>query len=269
MIWINGRDEARLSALDRGLLYGDGVFRTLRLTAGQPVAWDAQYRQLMRDCAALNLPCPSGESLLQALRAGAPAGETVVGKIIVTRGSAGRGYAMPEQATPTVIVQILPFPSHIPLWRSHGVRVICCGLRLSAQPLLAGIKHLNRLENVLARSEWNNPAIAEGLLFDEQDCLIEGTSSNVFLRIDGRLVTPELSRCGVAGMQRSRIIDLARQGRHPLEIRPVTRDELARAEDIVLTNSLIDAWQVIEIDGVECGCSGLAQQLRNWLEDAI
>src|SRR5688572_1433305 len=209
MILVNGAAADSVAATDRGLAYGDGVFRTVLSRLGKPIAWARHYRKLARDCAALELPCPSEELLASDLaRALDPAGAQVA-KIIVTRGSGDRGYAPPREPSPTRIVLTGPVPAHPAEFSRAGVEVCICSTRIASQPRLAGVKHLNRLENVLARAEWSDPAVPEGLVMDDDGRIVGGTHSNLFLVEDGAVVTPGLSRCGVDVITRERVIEAA------------------------------------------------------------
>jgi 4-amino-4-deoxychorismate lyase len=118
---------------------------------------------------------------------------------------------------------------------------------MAHNPLLAGIKHLNRLEQVLARAEWRDD-FAEGLMCGAEGEIIEGTMSNVFLVRHGALVTPDLALCGVEGVMRSLVLDAARRLGHAVQVRRVTQDDLAQAEEVFLTNSLIGIWPVRSLD---------------------
>jgi len=167
--------------------------------------------------------------------------------VIVTRGAGGRGYAiMPTRATR--IVAAFPLPQYDPAAAQDGVRVRRCALVLSEQPRLAGAKTLNRLENVLARSEWDDPGIAEGLLGDAGGHVIEGTMSNLFVVKGGRAATPALSRCGVLGAQRERVRELLARDKVPCEERDLRWSELEAADEAFLTNSLIGVWPVARLD---------------------
>ncbi|HEX5629329.1 MAG TPA: aminotransferase class IV, partial [Usitatibacteraceae bacterium] len=180
---VNGWPAQSVDAADRGLMYGDGVFRTLRTRLGKPLNWGHHFRLLARDCERLGLPCPGQSLLLEEIARVAP--QDGVAKVIVTRGASGRGYAWADGSAPTRIVAAwpgLPAAAQAP---SGGVRVRRCDLALAIQPALAGVKSLNRLENVLARAEWRDPAIREGLLADADGRLVEGTMSNVFFSTGG------------------------------------------------------------------------------------
>jgi 4-amino-4-deoxychorismate lyase len=241
---VNGLDGRSIDADDRGLAYGDGVFRTLAVRSGRALNWVRHYRLLARDCGVIGLACPEEALLAAEVGRVAPGDATV--KIVVTRGISGRGYAPGERMAPTRIVAAYP-PFAGDAAAIDGVRVRRCELVLAEQPRLAGVKSLNRLENVLARAEWRDPAVREGLLADAGGRLVEGTMSNVFLAVGERLVTPALSRCGVSGAQRERILDLARAEGMPWEVRDVDFDELARAGEVFLSNSLIGVWPVIAL----------------------
>lgn len=242
-VLVDGVFSATVSALDRGLAFGDGVFRTLAVRGGRPLNWAWHARRLAADCAALRLEAPPEATLLDELRRVAPGDASA--KIIVTRGVGTRGYAIaPGKATR--VVAAFPPPSHPPEAARDGVRVRRCALVLSEQPRLAGVKTLNRLENVLARGEWQDPEILEGLLGDAHGHVVEAVACNVFVVRDGALATPRLDRCGVVGAQRERVRELL-----PVAERDITWDELARADEVFLTNSLVGAWPVRAFEGRE------------------
>jgi len=241
---VNGVSCNLISIRDRGLLYGDGVFRTLLVSAGHPQHWPLHYRKLQHDCQALGIDCPDFYLLSEELNRLLHDHPDAVYKLIITRGLAVRGYAPAADASPTRIWDVSPLPDYPPSRDSIGVVLGLCALRLSHQPRLAGIKHLNRLENVLAAAEIADSELHEGLLLDQQGLVIEGTRSNVFLLASGKLITPELSCCGVAGVQRDRVIACAAQLGMEVEVRAVELDELRAAEEVFLTNSVIGLWSV-------------------------
>jgi 4-amino-4-deoxychorismate lyase len=231
---INGQAGATLSSRDRGLLYGDGLFETVRVVGGVAPLWPHHMARLAEGCARLGLPAPDPRLLATELQAVASGMEAAVVRITVTRGEGARGYAPPAIQQPTRIVAAFPMPPLDARAASEGIRVRVCALRLAEQPRLAGLKHLNRLEQVLARAEWNDPAIAEGLLLDGAGRVICATMTNVFAVIDGALVTPALERCGVAGVARAEV--LATQVR--AQVRDLRLDELLDASEVFLTSSV-------------------------------
>ncbi len=263
---INGRSEATLSPIDRGFTYGDGVFRTLRVHQGIPDRWALHYSKLVEDCNVLGIVCPGAELLLTDIECLFMAREEAVAKIIITRGEGARGYAMPSLAQPTRVVIKTPFPDYPQANFNAGVQLHLCRLRLPYQPVLAGIKHLNRLENVMARMEWTDSTIADGLLLDEYEHAIECTMSNVFARFDKTLATPKLDKCGVAGVTRQRILEAASTLGYRPEVRSMPLAELMQADELITCNSLYGAWQVRAFNGRQWQQQNLAVQLRNILQ---
>ncbi len=143
-----------------------------------------------------------------------------------------------------------------------------CELRLGHQPRLASIKHLNRLENVLAAAEWSDADIAEGVLLDISGNVIEGTRSNLFLLINGELITPDLSRCGVAGVQRERVMEWAIKHGVPCHIERFGLPELLAADEMFLVNSVIGLWPVRELQGRDWRLYPMSMQIQKWLSHA-
>lgn len=244
---INGVATEWLPATDRGLAYGDGIFRTVELLNGQPRLWRWHWQRLAADCTALQLPCPDQPLLLEELLQVGLCHERAVAKITLTRGAGQRGYAMPSTPDVTQIVSASPWAGYPAEWAEQGVQLCWCETRLGIQPRLAGIKHLNRLENVLARSEWQDLAIAEGLMCDSDGFVIEGTMSNLFLLSDGLLQTPLLDRCGVAGAMRAWVMETAaRLGLLVQEVR-LSKEQLLQADEVFICNSLAGIWPVVSL----------------------
>ncbi|XQU07517.1 aminodeoxychorismate lyase [Halomonas sp. LY9] len=225
---------------DRGLAYGDGIFETVLLRDGQPVLWDYHRARLEQGCQRLNIPLPSAQQLVQTWQS-PPTSALEVLKLILTRGSGGRGYALPEHVEPRLISRRMPFAANAERWQ-RGVCVRLCHLRLGHQPLLAGIKHLNRLENVLARQEWQDSRIAEGLLADSSGKMVEATSMNLFWSSNGVLWTPSVDHCGVAGTLRAALLaqGVIREG-------TLSIDDLPRSERLWVGNSVQGVWPVSEL----------------------
>ena len=263
---INGQDSVTLSAQDRGLLYGDGLFETLAVHNGAPLRWERHLQRLMLGCERLGIPCPDVTTLTVESLELCKGQNRAVLKLIVTRGVGGRGYRAPAQPQVTRILACHPWPDYPPEHARDGVRVRLCNTRLAQQPALAGIKHLNRLEQVLARAEWNDAEIAEGLLFDSEDHVIEATMSNLFLVSAGQLATPDLSDCGVAGIMRAMIIETAAKLGISCSIRPVTRTELFGASELLLCNSLIGLWPVRQFDAQSRVPGPVTRRLQQALE---
>lgn len=267
MVLVNGLPNEHIRISDRGLAYGDGVFRTLLVRVGRPSCWRHHYDKLYADCAALGITCPPENLLIGEMERLIGAIPDCVLKIIVTRGEGARGYAAPEQTEPTRILITSPIPQYPAENFLHGTRLHLCSTRLAIQPRLAGIKHLNRLENVLARREWSDPEIGEGLMLDMEGNAIEGTMSNLFLLQGNILYTPNLGRCGVAGVQRARIMELAGKLDMRIKVENLPLGRIYDAEEVMLCNSVIGVWQVRELTGKTWQAGRLAARLRDLLDD--
>ena len=266
MIRVNGLTTDRVNARDRGLAYGDGVFRTLRTEAGQPVWWADHYAKLEADCSALMLDCPDQAELRAEVCQVAEAGQGVV-KIVLTRGAGARGYALPSEPATTCIVLASALPHHAQNF--DDVHARWCELKLGRQPRLAGVKHLNRLENVLARAEWDDPTIFEGLLCDDSGAVISGVMSNVFWGKGGALFTPDLSQCGVAGVARMRLLRAAGRlgiGIHTGRFLPA---ELLAADEVMICNSVMGVRRLARLDDTIWSPAGWTLTLNNALYEDL
>jgi 4-amino-4-deoxychorismate lyase len=243
MLWVDGARVADAGAPDRGLEFGDGLFETIAVVAGRARLVERHLGRLASGAARLALGLPERGLLRAELAAAAECQASGLLKLIVTRGSGGGGYASPAGPARRLLYAAPPRErpaSHA----AEGITVRLCETRLAEQPLLAGLKHLNRLEQVLARAEWQDPAIAEGLMLDMHGRLVCGTMSNLFVVLKGELVTPSLSRAGVAGVMRAALMDaFAAAGTGVIE-RDLGPDELAAASEVFVSNALIGAWPV-------------------------
>lgn len=264
---VNGSFDQAVSALDRGLAYGDGVFRTIKMRNGLPLSWPFHYQKLVADCAAISIVCPSAELLVSDFQKLFEKelfieGLEQVVKIIVTRGDSQRGYAPPIITVPSRVMIKSAMPEYSSSYYTQGVRLRICDLRLAHQPRLAGVKHLNRIENVLARMEWHDDGIFDGMLLDQSGNVIECTMSNIFARFGNKLITPKLTECGVSGITRQRILGLGSTLGLATEIRSIDLAAILKADEIIICNSLFGAFQVTDIGNVSWPQHGLAAKIR-------
>lgn len=269
MILVNGKPASSIPVSDRGLQYGDGLFETLAVVQGHALRLDEHLARLASGCHALEIPAlEPGE--LRADLAGVTRGiNRGVVKIIVTRGTSARGYRASSSATPTRVVSSHPWPPFPPENRIDGIALRVCRTRLSINPRLAGLKHLNRLEQVLAVNEIDDPKYSEGLMLDTEGMVVEGTMSNVFFLKDGCLYTPELSRCGCHGIIRAEILNWARDNLDkPVEFTRAGPEGLLEADECLVCNSLIGVWPVREIDGKPIPLGPVSRKLQKDLEAA-
>ncbi|WP_043310029.1 aminodeoxychorismate lyase [Pseudomonas sp. ML96] len=259
--WINGRPATQLPLGDRGLAYGDGLFETIAVRGGRATLLPRHLARLREGLQRLSIDLDLAllEAELQAFFIELGEG---VAKLLVTRGDGLRGYAPPQAASPRRILLGNPLPSYAAENAEQGVRLFPCATRLAEQPLLAGLKHLNRLEQVLARGEWQDAAFAEGLMRDVSGRAVEGVFSNLFLVKNGVLLTAELSRCGVAGVMRAEVLAQAERVGLVCEVRDLTIDELYAADEIFLCNSLYGIWPVRELQGHHWPVGALTRKLQ-------
>jgi 4-amino-4-deoxychorismate lyase len=208
-VWlVNGRREA-LAPSDRGLAYGDGLFETMAARDGRIPRLARHFDRLMEGCGRLGIDRPDELVIGAEIAAHVPAEGRVVVKLIVTRGSGARGYAPPAAARPTRILSISSWPSYPRHHYTAGMNVRTCELRLGRNPALAGLKHLSRLEQVLASAEVRAAGVDEGLMLDSEGCVVGATSNNVFAVRGNEVVTPAVTRCGIAGVMRRAVLDAA------------------------------------------------------------
>ena len=264
MFLINGTPGDSISVQDRGLHYGDGVFETIAVYQDKLLCWDKHYQRLKHGCQRLDISCPDQQLLLDESRQLLSDTKTVI-KIIITRGPGGRGYNPHGEFNPTRVVACYPWPDYPDNLSVDGIKARICSLRLANNPELAGIKHLNRLEQVMARNEWNDAEISEGLMMDQDDNLVEGTMSNIFIIKDKMLITPDLSRCGIHGIIRQCIIELAPKLEMTTETRNLKKHELSEADEVFLCNSTFGIWSVREIDGKQLSAGPHTQLIRETL----
>ena len=263
---VNGREDNRVPVLDRGLHYGDGLFETLAVCRGEPLLWERHWQRLARGCARLGLPAPDPERLRHEARALCRGRQRGVLKILLTRGQASRGYACQPDTAPTRVLLWSEWPQHPAGCREQGVAVRWCETRLSRNRRLAGIKHLNRLEQVLARAEWDGE-YAEGLMQDDRGHVIEGVMSNVFLVRKGELHTPDLSECGVEGVMRALVMEHAARHGLAVSVGALTREDFLGAEEVFLTNSLIGVWPVRRIENTILSMGPVSRRVTEWVQD--
>jgi 4-amino-4-deoxychorismate lyase len=248
MFLLNGEPDGRLDIADRGFQYGDGLFETLEVVNGKPLFLEQHLARLQVGCKTLLIPAPNIQLLTaEALQCAASAAHAVL-KLILSRGSGGRGYRLPAEVSPTRLFTLHPYPDYPAEFQYQGVVLCFCQHRLPENPLLAGIKHLNRLDQILARAEWREDGIQEGLMLDNRGFVIEGTMSNLFLVSKGILYTPDISRCGVAGIARELVMELARQQGIPVQIADMNMLAVIEADELFICNSVLGIWPVRQLE---------------------
>lgn len=262
-ILINGEEKETISAFDRGIQYGDGLFETMAVLNGKIPLWDLHWERLNKGCEQLSIISPGKEILekeIATLCADKDENQFII-KIIITRGVGERGYRFSGVQNTTRIISCFPLVDYPMSYQTDGVTVRYCETTLSENKKLAGIKHLNRLEQVLARNEWDTDDYQEGLMLTTQGHIIDGTMSNLFAVKDKKVFTPDLSLCGVSGVMRKTIINLAKELELPVYEKTFTKSELEDADELFLTNSLFGIWPVKKIAKTQYTKVGAVTQL--------
>jgi 4-amino-4-deoxychorismate lyase len=262
---VDGRSDAGIAPDDRGLAYGDGLFETIAVRDGAPRLIERHLARLAAGCARLAIPAPSLGLLREeigTLLDGAARGTL---KLIVTRGTGPRGYAPPAAQRP---VRALGFwPDESPVAIGSSCALLVCRTPASCNPALAGLKTLNRLDNVLARAEVAAAGAHEGVMTDGPGRIVGGTMTNLFIVRRGELLTPALSRAGVAGVMRAVVLEAAsaiglRSAETDMDV-----DELMRADEIFLTNALTGIWRVGRVAQRSLGAAPVTIALRARLRE--
>jgi 4-amino-4-deoxychorismate lyase len=258
---VDGQPSELIPADDRGFQYGDGLFETALLTHGRVRFLDDHLQRLFSGCARLGIAAPDTATLRSEIAQVTEGHDHGVVKIIVTRGAGGRGYRPGPAAMSTRVVALHPYN---PLPQS-ALRLRWCEIRLGRNARLAGIKHLNRLEQVLAQSEWQEGEADEGLMLDTEGEVVCATSANVFIVRDGVLVTPDLRFCGVHGVMRAQVLKAAARLRLATSEEPLWPHDLETASEVFITNAVRGIRSVVSLDSLQWNETSVATRLAHAL----
>lgn len=273
---VNGQAQNFLPIGDRAVQYGDGLFETMKIKARTPLFWDRHLTRLRASCERLQIPCDfqlleaEVSQVLSSIESHNQGSHIL--KIIVTRGSGGRGYAPPPIASATRIVQLHSFPDSYAKNAIDGIQAQRCRHPISRNSALAGMKHLNRLDQVMASMELTETA-SEGLMCDDAEHLIEGIKTNVFLVLEGRITTPALTEAGIAGIMRDVVLEHFSSHGRPVDIRPIHIRELSSASELFVCNSVLGVWPVVALatagDNVSFPIGPVTREAQGLLSDTF
>ncbi|MDE9620259.1 aminodeoxychorismate lyase [Citrobacter portucalensis] len=239
MYLINGKTSDLLPADDRGLQFGDGCFTTARFVDGRVLLLASHIARLQQACTRLAIPYQQWQMLIEEMCHLAQLHTHGVLKVIITRGSGGRGYSGANCRNATRILSVSAWPEHYDRWRQEGITLALSPVRLGRNPLLAGLKHLNRLEQVLIRSHLEQTDADEALVLDSEGWVTECCAANLFWRKGDVVYTPRLDQAGVNGIMRQFCIRMLAQS--PFSIVEVYAglEEVMQADEIVVCNALM------------------------------
>jgi len=281
MVLINGIPAEFLNINDRAIHYGDGLFETILCQNGKLFYWKQHYQRLQSSADRLKMVCPDERLLLNdienILNDSDTAANTILAiKIIISRGAGERGYQFKAGNSLTRIVMASAIDtdySSLTATRLLSGNLFICEQQVSINEGLAGIKHLNRLENVLARNEWQtnatNNKIIDGLMLNANHHVIEATMSNLFVVKDGQLITPGLKQSGVSGIMRDVIIDVASKNKITTTVTDLTLEEVITMDECFISNSLIGMKIVNNIVDHKFPSDTITKQLFSNLLDTI
>ncbi len=267
MFLLNGQSADSIDLLDRGLHYGDGLFETIAVVNEQPLCLNKHLQRLLSGCARLKFDFNDAKILESEIISICKNIDRAVLKITVTTGIGGRGYKRSStDLKPTRLLAIHPWSEYPDNYSTEGIQVHLCSGRLGHNPGLAGIKHLNRLEQVLARNEWDDANTMEGLMLDIDDNVIEGTMSNLFLVYpDKKLITPDLSLCGIEGIVRQYILDHCADISYTSDVRNLSLDDVYSASEMFFCNSIAGIMPVRQLDNHKFPSQLAANEIKQFL----
>lgn len=265
MILVNGEEIGHIACTDRGFQYGDGIFETIEVQNSRPVFLMEHLQRLETGCSTLRIPIPNIQLLTDEINFVCKRANRAVLKIIITRGSGGRGYRPPDALHPTRVLSLHPYPEYPSTYISQGINARFCDTRLGLNPTLAGLKHLNRLEQIMARAEWDDPDIQEGIMLDINNHVIEGTMTNLFYVKSHVVYTAVLDLSGVAGILRGLIKNLIKEHGLTLTEHDYFKEALLNADEIFVCNSIIGIWPVKNLDNICLPVGNITHLLQGWL----
>jgi len=262
---MNGRFQ-KISPFDRAFQYGDGIFRTFVVHNKKVLHWKHHYKKIVEDCLAIKITPPKEKDLLSDIHSLFKSKKKSVGKFIISRGISERGYKFNGDITHNRFLIKTKMPSYPKEYFKIGVNLYVCKQTLNPS-ILSGVKHLNRLENIMARQEWNGNDYADGILLDQNGYVIECISSNIFMRIGKTIFTPKINHVGIKGVTRELIIRISAQ--LGLKIKETTFDlnKLLESDEVFITNSLFGVLQVKKIKNKSWQHQELASLFNQSLEN--
>ena len=260
--WVNG--QAVVVDWNRACLYGDGVFETMRLTAGRIAFWSHHWQRLQTGLRRLGFPILTEHECMLALAPALAEDQDAVLRVSISRDGL-RGYRYSNDANIIIDVQRSSLPTNI--WHGQSLKVRWCQTRWAQQPLLAGIKHLNRLEQVLARSEWTDASIAEGLVCDTQGQVISGTMSALLLRFGQTVLAADITQTGIDSVARRVVLDYLPSLGYEVQVQSLSKKDVLMADELLLMNVVQGIGNVSDCDGVGFADARLAKILIPWWQE--
>ncbi|ORT50333.1 4-amino-4-deoxychorismate lyase [Vibrio sp. qd031] len=246
-MWINGVKQEHVPALDRSFQYGDGCFTTIQTQFGELRHWELHVERMQACLNTLGIATPPWRDIKHQLMDIALDDPIAGVKLLISRGSGGRGYASPHNAHSLIMSNHFAYPQHYPQWQTDGIKLGISRIKLGHNPLLAGHKHNNRLEQVLVKNDLDAQQVDDGVVLDINEHIVETSSANIFWRKGSTLYTPILDKAGVAGIIRRLII----QDAEPLGFKALLGRfdlvDLHDADEVFVSNALLGVAPVVQV----------------------
>ncbi|AQW59070.1 aminodeoxychorismate lyase [Vibrio owensii] len=239
MFWVNGLPQTHISLGDRSFQYGDGCFTTIKTKKGELEHWQTHVERMEACLKTLHIPFPDWNQVFDWVMKAVLNDDLAGIKIHISRGTGGRGYSPSGIEGPVVTISNFAFPSHYSSWQENGVPLGVCETRLGIQPLLAGHKHNNRIEQVLAKAEIEGSEFTDAVTLNVQNHVIETTMANLFWVKDKKVYTPDLSLSGVAGVMRRKVLEFLQTNGYPVQVATFELSDLLNADEVLMCNSLL------------------------------
>ena len=258
VVLINGEEQSKVSIFNRNMQYGDGLFETCIAKDNRILFWPNHFARLNKGCEKLNIKKIDESYWMSDLKKAFALYEhnNCIVKLILSRGDSSRGYSYKDDIVPVRVVIISEIKKTV-VNNSFSLEYSDSGYH--SNPQLAGIKHCNRLEQILARSNLSSD---EGIMLDENQNVISVTQGNIYLIIGNTLLTPKLDKCGVVGSRRSLILELAKSLNIEVKEDLISADKLKKADEIFISNSVIGIQSVKSIEGDSLGDNPLTEEIK-------
>lgn len=257
---VNGIEQSYIDVENRGLAYGDGLFTTAKIIGGKVQYLTAHVHRLLLGCEKLALLAPDKVELTKQFIKIAEQYSLAVLKVIITAGSGGRGYARSNTSHSNVIIMVYDYPNHYDELVSQGISLGNSNQQIGVNPMFSGIKHLNRLEQVLLRQELVGSKEDDLIVTNVNDEVIEATSANLFFWLDDKLCTPDIALSGVNGIMRQTIL----QQYPDTLIRNVSLKQLESSTAMFICNCVMGVMPVKSYNGRTLNTT-LPQRVRNMI----
>ncbi|WP_153914939.1 aminodeoxychorismate lyase [Shewanella sp. TC10] len=249
-VFVNGQSDNTIQALDRGLAYGDGAFATMRVCDGQILFLTEHLLRLQQTCQRLGFSIPDINSISQRLNVHAQTLRQGCIKLLLSRGVGGRGYTAPESPNISEVISLHDVPASYANWQACGISLALSPVLLGKQPLLAGMKHLNRLEQVLVKQQALPESVDDWLVLDADNYVVESSMANIFIVKGEQVITPAMNQCGVSGVMREQVIDALLTNNIVVMAKAISLTDLQNAEHVFITNSLLG---MVNINSINMG----------------